>query len=202
MSWDCGRCHAPPPPPHTTATAATHRHTPPPPPPHTATHHHHGHAHTPAHPRPPLPTTRYSIQKDNLKKLYRTFGHSYPELALVPITRSVLRDVVAKYTAFELVSKRHEVADDMLLTAREALEDAYLDLHDLELISIVWPTKIIEAITATAVAVQVSVVRGQDGEDEEGVVGNMVVEDADDADDADKRRTRDYISTHPLAQRI
>mmetsp|Transcript_56452 Transcript_56452/g.156054 ORF Transcript_56452/g.156054 Transcript_56452/m.156054 type:complete len:329 (+) Transcript_56452:273-1259(+) len=97
---------------------------------------------------------QYSLQKENLKQLYRTYGHSYDKLALVPITRSVLRDVVAKYTAFELVSKRHEVADDMFTTAKEALSEVYIDLHDLELISILWPEKIIQAITDTAVAVQ------------------------------------------------
>ena len=59
-----------------------------------------------------------------------------------------------RYTAFDLVSQRHIVADDMFTTVKPELAEAHIKLHDVQLISILWPSTVMDAITDTAVAVQ------------------------------------------------
>ena len=40
----------------------------------------------------------YEIQVGNMKQIYNTYGMKYEDLAIIPIARSRLRDVIAQYT--------------------------------------------------------------------------------------------------------
>lgn len=55
-------------------------------------------------------TINYQINKENASEIYRTIGKNYYETVIVPTVTEVVKVVVARYTAEDLVGHRDELA--------------------------------------------------------------------------------------------
>ena len=82
----------------------------------------------------------YEIQVENMKQIYNTYGMKYEDLAIIPIARSRLRDVIAQYTAFELVKLRDFIARDMESQLDSYFNGVWINCRDLQLRSVGRPS--------------------------------------------------------------
>jgi len=97
---------------------------------------------------------RLSISKENLASLYLMFEDDF----LTPyfdITRSIIRDVAANFTAFEFWTFRDLIQTTMENTLRLKLVDFYCNVEQFLLSNFELPLAFQEAITQTEVAKQI-----------------------------------------------
>lgn len=100
-------------------------------------------------------TFQYKLKTsaDSLSWIYSNYAYDWHPIYM-KIGRSILRNVVAEYKAFWLVSRRHELAAQMQIELKAQLGAAGAKVISLQLISITIPTSIEDAIIATVIAQQ------------------------------------------------
>jgi len=97
---------------------------------------------------------RLSISKDNLASLYLMFGDDF-ETPYEDISRSIIRDVAANFTAFEFWTFRDLIQTTMENALRVKLVDYYCNMEQFLLSNFELPVAFQEAITQTEVAKQI-----------------------------------------------
>jgi len=97
---------------------------------------------------------RLSISKENLASLYLMFGDDY-FTAYEDISRSIIRDVAANFTAFEFWTFRDLIQTTMENTLRLKLVDFFCNIEQFLLSNFELPEAFQEAITQTEVAKQI-----------------------------------------------
>uniref|UniRef100_A0A6V1MXK0 Band 7 domain-containing protein n=1 Tax=Heterosigma akashiwo TaxID=2829 RepID=A0A6V1MXK0_HETAK len=98
----------------------------------------------------------YRVQSDadSLYALYQLYGKDYQPV-LTQVVRSKARDVLARYDAYELISERDQLSQDM----REEIDDVfqeskYAELTHLSILNIDLPDDVEDTIELTVIAQQ------------------------------------------------
>lgn len=85
---------------------------------------------------------------DSALDLFYTYGDEDYEQAYIRIARDVLRTVIAKYTAFELVYERTSIEPELSSELSTSLDSAHADVENFVLLDIVFPDSFAASITA------------------------------------------------------
>jgi regulator of protease activity HflC (stomatin/prohibitin superfamily) len=85
---------------------------------------------------------------DSALDLFFTYGDEEYELAYIRIARDVLRTVIARYTAFQLVYERTLIEPELSSSLAVALDGVHADVENFVLLDIVFPDSFAASITA------------------------------------------------------
>ncbi len=104
-------------------------------------------------------TVQYRLTAEGAPTTIANWGFSWEDKIINPVVRDIVRNVVGRYTAEELPTKRNEIAvkiEDGIRTNIDALPGKPVALLSVQLREIVLPTKIKEQIERVQIANQES----------------------------------------------
>lgn len=102
-------------------------------------------------------TVQYKLNEVTSSNTIAKWGFYWEDKIIDPVVRDVVRNVVGKYTAEELPTKRNEIAasiNDGIQTTIEALPNSPVNLLAVQLREIILPTKVKEQIERVQIAKQ------------------------------------------------
>ncbi|MFA7084275.1 MAG: SPFH domain-containing protein [Arcobacteraceae bacterium] len=102
-------------------------------------------------------TVQYRLTADGAPNTIANWGLSWEDKIINPLTRDIVRNVVGRYNAEELPTKRNEIAtlmEEGMRTQIESLPDTPVQLLSVQLREIVLPVKIKEQIERVQIANQ------------------------------------------------
>mmetsp|Transcript_31905 Transcript_31905/g.42130 ORF Transcript_31905/g.42130 Transcript_31905/m.42130 type:complete len:384 (+) Transcript_31905:110-1261(+) len=92
--------------------------------------------------------------KEHLKGLYETYGYDY-EPVYISIARSISRDIFSEYTAFDLITYRDRLSQDIQQRMNETFyNEKYAEVTHLQVLNIDLPDAVKAIIMDTVVAQQ------------------------------------------------
>jgi len=104
-------------------------------------------------------TVQYKLTPSGAPSTIATWGLSWEDKIVNPVVRDIVRNVVGKYNAEQLPTKRNEIAvliENGIRKQIEGLQDRPVSIESVQLREIVLPTKIKEQIERVQVANQES----------------------------------------------
>ena len=96
----------------------------------------------------------YELRQENVHALYEKVGMDYEAKIIVPVLNDVLKDVIGKWQAQELVANREKARDQILSSLREKLDKSFLQNISFQLIDIDYSDKFEGAIEDKVIAEQ------------------------------------------------
>ena len=96
--------------------------------------------------------TRPSIP--NLEKIYTKLGLDYNERVLPSIVNEVLKQVIARYTAAQLLTMREQVSATVRSNLLERSSEFYINLEDVSIVDLTFGVEFMKAVEAKQVAQQ------------------------------------------------
>ncbi len=102
-------------------------------------------------------TVQYRLKPDTAPQTIATYGTSWEEKIINPITRDIVRNVVGSYKAEVLPLKRNEIADEIRLGIEKQINAKAgqpVELATVNLREIILPPKIVEQIERVQIAKQ------------------------------------------------
>ena len=96
----------------------------------------------------------YQIQKSNAQTIYRTIGEDYYDTVMVPRIQEAVKSVIAQYTADELVERRDELSNKILVILVKDLEAYNIEVVSTAVENIDFTDAFTAAVEAKQVAAQ------------------------------------------------
>lgn len=85
-------------------------------------------------------------RESDLPKIYKTLGEDYDERILPSIANEVLKAVVARYDAIELISQRSEVSQEIRTLLTNRLNNYGILLDDVSIIHLAFGKEFMVAV--------------------------------------------------------
>eukprot|EP00501_MAST-03F_sp_TOSAG23-6_P000977 GSMAST32.ASY1.ANO1.1013.1 assembled CDS len=92
--------------------------------------------------------------KDTLAEMYRQLGYNYDEKVLPSIVNEVLKSVVARFNATELLTKRDSVSAEIKRELTSRATDFFIEVEDVSIIDLAFGREFTAAVEAKQVAQQ------------------------------------------------
>ena len=99
-------------------------------------------------------TFTYSLAPENVNILYESVGTDYYSKKIAPVLFGVLKDVVGKWQAQELINHREEAASQIVVKLREQLDPTFFRDATFSFIDIDYSDQFEKAIEAKVIAEQ------------------------------------------------
>lgn len=96
----------------------------------------------------------YDLRPDNVHVLYETVGMDYESKIVVPKLNDVLKDVVGKWQAQELVSNRDKAREEVLAGLQSQLDTRFFQNISFQFINIDYSERFEDAIESKVIAEQ------------------------------------------------
>lgn len=96
----------------------------------------------------------YHPNPASVNKLYQEIGSDYEEQVIVPKIHATFKDIIAQYTAQELLDKRPEVTEKVRVALNEELMTRYLTVDSFDVTDFSFSEEFEKAVEAKQVAVQ------------------------------------------------
>lgn len=96
----------------------------------------------------------YHLDPDKVGELWRTIGSDYKARIIDPAIQESIKASAAKYTAEELITKRHQVKEDMKLSLSERLKSEFIVVDELSITDFDFSSSFNSAIEAKVKAEQ------------------------------------------------
>jgi len=91
---------------------------------------------------------------ESLPKIYKRLGHDYDQRVLPSIVNEVLKGVVARFNAGQLITERELVSSMILNRLKERAQEFFLDLDDVSITHLSFGAEYTAAVEAKQVAQQ------------------------------------------------
>lgn len=78
-------------------------------------------------------SVNYSVQPMDVEHVYKSFGVQFEPRALDPMVFKSVKEVMGRYTAPEIVSKRAEVGTEIEKTIRESVKEGHITIHSVQI---------------------------------------------------------------------
>merc|ERR1712137_527740 len=96
----------------------------------------------------------YEPDPDNLKAIYQKYGMRYADTVLPNIGNEILKAVVARYDAGELITQREQVSSDITRALVKRAKDFYINLRDVSITHLEFSDDYMRAVEHKQVAQQ------------------------------------------------
>lgn len=96
----------------------------------------------------------YNLQPDNAPKMYREIGKNYVDIVVMPTVEGILKDVIGKWNAQDIIANRERVATEVLDKLRVQLGKRYINVTDFQITDIKYTPTFEQAIEAKVTAEQ------------------------------------------------
>lgn len=96
----------------------------------------------------------YRPAQDKLCDIYRKVGSDYDERVLPSIVNEVLRAVIAKYSASQLLAQRDQVSLQIRRSLEERASQFYISIDDVSISEMTFGREYLEAIESKQIAQQ------------------------------------------------
>ncbi len=96
----------------------------------------------------------YNLQPENAHKMYREVGMLYRDTILMPVVEGVIKDVIGKWNAQDLVANREEATNDILEKLVIQMKDKYINVTGFQIININYSDVFERAIESKVTAEQ------------------------------------------------
>ncbi|MBE7709307.1 MAG: prohibitin family protein [Cyanobacteria bacterium SIG32] len=96
----------------------------------------------------------YNLQPENAHKMYREVGMMYKDTILMPVVEGVIKDVIGKWNAQDLVANREEATNDILEKLVGQMKDKYINVTGFQIININYSEVFERAIESKVTAEQ------------------------------------------------
>lgn len=96
----------------------------------------------------------YRLVPESAPEIYQTIGLGYPEKVIAPLEQEINKEVTAKYTAEELITKREAVRQEMKNKLYEKLLERGIIVEEVSIIDFKFSQSFADAIEAKATADQ------------------------------------------------
>ncbi|OQB05612.1 MAG: SPFH domain / Band 7 family protein [bacterium ADurb.Bin212] len=96
----------------------------------------------------------FSINQSKVAELYQNIGRDYQDRVLAPAIQESVKSAIATFTAEELITKREEVSNKMLLTLREKVGEFGIEAKSLNIVNFEFSESFNQAIERKVTAQQ------------------------------------------------
>lgn len=96
----------------------------------------------------------YNLQPENAHKMYREVGMMYRDTILMPVVEGVIKDVIGKWNAQDLVANREEATNDILEKLVAQMQDKYINITGFQIVNINYSDVFERAIESKVTAEQ------------------------------------------------
>ncbi len=96
----------------------------------------------------------YNLQPENAHKMYREVGMQYRDTILMPVVEGIIKDVIGKWNAQDLVANREEATNDILEKLKGQLHDKYINVTGFQIVNINYSEVFERAIESKVTAEQ------------------------------------------------
>lgn len=96
----------------------------------------------------------YNLQPENAPAMYRKVGRDYVSIIVMPTVEGVLKDVIGKWNAQDIVANREKVASEVLFKLNDKLGKNYVNVSDFQITGIQYSQSFEQAIENKVTAEQ------------------------------------------------
>ncbi len=96
----------------------------------------------------------YNLMPDYAPKMYREVGKDYLNVIISPTVEGIVKDVIGKWNAQDIVANREKVASEILSKLREDLGAKYINVSDFQITEIQYSNAFEQAIENKVTAEQ------------------------------------------------
>jgi regulator of protease activity HflC (stomatin/prohibitin superfamily) len=104
----------------------------------------------------------YHLSPEYIPYLYKDIGTAYNERVIQPTVQEVVKAVTAEFTAEELITKRPQVKEQILITLQDRLRDRGILIEDVSITNFDFSSSFNEAIEAKVTAEQLKLKADRD----------------------------------------
>ena len=96
----------------------------------------------------------YNLQPENAPKMYREVGKDYVNVIIMPVVEGIVKDVIGKWNAQDIVANREKVASEILNKLKLDLGTKYINVSDFQITTIQYSSAFEQAIENKVTAEQ------------------------------------------------
>ena len=96
----------------------------------------------------------YNLMPENAPKMYREVGRDYLNVIISPTVEGIVKDVIGKWNAQDIVANREKVASEILTKLRNDLGKKYINVSDFQITEIQYSNAFEQAIENKVTAEQ------------------------------------------------
>ena len=96
----------------------------------------------------------YNLDTNYVYKMYKEVGKNYKDVIVYPIVQGIVKDVIGKWNAQDLIANREKAASEIRLKLSEALSKKYIDVSDFSITDIEYSDVFMKAIESKVTAEQ------------------------------------------------
>lgn len=99
-------------------------------------------------------TVNYNLDAGNVHTMYREVGIDWESRILFPTVEGILKNVIGKWNASELVANRDKATNEILFLLQKSLEGKHVDVTNFQISNIKYTSEFERAIEAKVTAEQ------------------------------------------------
>ena len=96
----------------------------------------------------------YNLQPENAYKMYKQVGKDYVAVIVTPTVEGIVKDIIGKWNAQDIVANREKVASEILSKLSEKLGTRYINVSDFQITEIQYSQAFEQAIENKVTAEQ------------------------------------------------
>lgn len=96
----------------------------------------------------------YNLDPNSVHKMFKEVGREYKDIIVYPIVQGIVKDVIGKWNAQDLIANRENAASEIKIKLTEALSKKYITVTDFSITDIQYSGVFMEAIESKVTAEQ------------------------------------------------